>query len=205
MQAHLRWLRLSEAIDELKRFGLSERQSRDWIGRQISDRLVTGYGFSETVFRLPERPYVPQRGSRVWLTRPELDWAQSTIAVPHRVNRAWRYENRPTMIEVSAAALEAQFGSAGNKIEDGLGVTRPLQPAPEAMIRKEIEAVYDAAAGRSEPPPNIKRLPKDVRPRLNKQGYDAADRHIADIGCEFANRRRKPGKTLASERHAGTK
>jgi hypothetical protein len=76
---------------------------------------------------------------------------------------------------------------------------KPLRSASEKEIRREVHAVYAEAGER---PPNIKQLPKHVRPRLNRRGLDASENRIAEIGGsqEFEGLRRPPGKTIASER-----
>jgi hypothetical protein len=72
------------------------------------------------------------------------------------------------------------------------------RPASDPQIRAEVRAVY-AQAGK---PPNVKELPKAVRPRLRKLGLDASESQIARVGDEpeFAALRRRRGKTVASER-----
>jgi hypothetical protein len=50
-----------------------------------------------------------------------------------------------------------------------------LGTASKKDIRQEIHDVYSNASTK---PPNIKELPKVVRPRLDQRGLDAADRHI---------------------------
>jgi hypothetical protein len=77
---------------------------------------------------------------------------------------------------------------------------KPLRQATKEQIRVEIRAVYNESG---DSPPNIKALPKLVRPRLHERGLDASENYIAEIGgeAEFKGLRRPPGKTLASERH----
>jgi hypothetical protein len=74
----------------------------------------------------------------------------------------------------------------------------PRRPASKEEIREEMRAVYVEVTK----PPNLKEVPKHVQPRLLKRGVEASERFIAEIAAEpeFANLRRKPGKTLASER-----
>jgi hypothetical protein len=56
-------------------------------------------------------------------------------------------------------------------------------PTPE-MIRAKIREVYseEKAAGRRVP--NLNKTPKFVRPKLNADGYDAAENHIKRIAGE---------------------
>ena len=70
------------------------------------------------------------------------------------------------------------------------------------MIIAEIRRVYDLVQEDKKPPPNIKKLPQLVQARLRDSGHEASARLIQEIGSrpEFKKRRRKPGKTLKSER-----
>jgi hypothetical protein len=74
----------------------------------------------------------------------------------------------------------------------------PRRAASKEEIRMELRAVYAA----STKPPNVKEAPKAVQPRLHERGLEAAERYIAEIAdeAEFQKLRRKPGKTIASER-----
>ncbi|HEY5127434.1 MAG TPA: hypothetical protein VIJ35_09080 [Bradyrhizobium sp.] len=73
-----------------------------------------------------------------------------------------------------------------------------FKAAPVALIHDEIKGAYDRAELAGEPAPNIKQLPKQVRPRLNKNGYDAADNQIMNLGGEpqHKGRRRRQGHRL---------
>jgi hypothetical protein len=77
-----------------------------------------------------------------------------------------------------------------------------LKPASEAMIKEEMWSVCNAeqAAGRKEP--NVKELSAAVQPRLQRKGRRASRRSIEKLAeaPEFKRRRRRPGKTVASER-----
>jgi hypothetical protein len=79
--------------------------------------------------------------------------------------------------------------------------TQELKTPKKSLIRDVISAIHKEAKEAGEDPPNIKVLPKLVRPRLNERGFDTSFRQIAMIGEEklFASERRKPGKTLTSE------
>jgi hypothetical protein len=73
-----------------------------------------------------------------------------------------------------------------------------LRPASKTQIQAIVRAVY-AEPGK---PPNIRELPKVVRPRLHQLGFDASENQIAGIGNdpEFKRLRRPLGRTVASER-----
>jgi hypothetical protein len=74
---------------------------------------------------------------------------------------------------------------------------RPLRNASVEEIRAEIRAVYDEAGE-----PNIKVMADLVEPRLRARGLHTSKNYIMEIGAEpeFLARRRRPGKTKASER-----
>lgn len=77
------------------------------------------------------------------------------------------------------------------------------KPASSAKIRQIVKAVYNEAKNAGRKPPNKdKELPKLVQQKLSEVGLTSSKRRIAKIGeePEFAQRRRKPGKTVASER-----
>jgi hypothetical protein len=87
------------------------------------------------------------------------------------------------------------------------GETQPslqvkLKPAPDRIVIEAIRCVYDAAEKGGTKTPNIKQLPAAVQPIVQQQGYYSSGRHIMRLGDaeEFKRRRRRPGKTLASER-----
>lgn len=79
---------------------------------------------------------------------------------------------------------------------DKAGASRRLASRQQVLV--EIRAIY-AEPGK---PPNIKELPKAVLPRLHSLGLDATENQIAKIGNDpqFDGVRRKPGRTVASER-----
>jgi hypothetical protein len=66
-----------------------------------------------------------------------------------------------------------------------------FKEAPEALIHDEIKGVYDEAAAKGKPAPNIKELPKEVRPRLKATKHDASDRRIMELGGEPQHKRRR--------------
>jgi hypothetical protein len=80
--------------------------------------------------------------------------------------------------------------------------TQELKLASPQMIRWAIKRAYDTAEHEGRKPPNIKELPAAVRPFLEERGLSASGRSIQRHGEaeEFKRRRRRPGKTLASER-----
>ena len=79
-----------------------------------------------------------------------------------------------------------------------------LRQAPRAMVQEAIKAAYDTTDAVGGKPPNIKELPAAVLPLLEQKGYGASARLIQELGGSpaFKVRRRLPGKTVSSERHA---
>jgi hypothetical protein len=77
-----------------------------------------------------------------------------------------------------------------------------LKTAPDRIIIEAIRCAYDAAEAAGTKPPNIKELPAAVQPLLQQKGFWASKLRIMQLGEaeEFKRRRRRPGKTVASER-----
>jgi hypothetical protein len=77
-----------------------------------------------------------------------------------------------------------------------------LKPAPDRIVIEAIRCAYDAARDEGRNPPNIKQLAAAVQPILQERGFSTSGRHIQQLGDadEFKRRRRRPGKTIASER-----
>jgi hypothetical protein len=77
-----------------------------------------------------------------------------------------------------------------------------LRPASYDEIDFAITAVYDEAAQIGGKPPNIKELSKPVQAKLAAIGRAASGALIMEIGDrqEHKKRRRRPGKTIASEK-----
>lgn len=77
-----------------------------------------------------------------------------------------------------------------------------LKPAPDRIVIEAIKHVYDAAEAARSKPPNIKELPEAVQRFLQQQGFSASGLRIQQLGEaeQFKSRRRRPGKTVASER-----
>jgi hypothetical protein len=105
---------------------------------------------------------------------------------------ARRYKRRPPSWCSGATERETQPRQSQLK----------LKPAPERIIIEGIRWAYDTAEHEGRKPPNIKELPAAVRPFLQERGFSASGRSIQGLGEaeEFKRRRRRPGKTIASER-----
>jgi hypothetical protein len=77
-----------------------------------------------------------------------------------------------------------------------------LRRAQDRIVIEAIRDAYDAAEKAGTKPPNIKELPAAVQPLLQQKGFYCSGRRIMQLGDaeEFTRRRRRPGKTLKSER-----
>jgi hypothetical protein len=69
-------------------------------------------------------------------------------------------------------------------------------------VRNAITAVYDAANETGAKPPNLVEIIKPVQAMLDRQGFEASGRVIQKLAADPQHdlRRRKPGRTIASER-----
>ena len=76
------------------------------------------------------------------------------------------------------------------------------RPASDRQIHAAITSVYDTAAEIGEKPPNLNQIVAPVQARLLAGGHKASGRHIKQLAEEpqHAARRRKPGRTIASEK-----
>jgi hypothetical protein len=118
------WLRLSEAIEFLKTRGLQSQAAKTALQRMIQDRLFPKSPGG--TFRLPNWQYHRRFAERSWVTAPKIDWKNSTIVAPFAMGM--RRVDRPTLIEVSAAALDHGFSHAADQRS---GTTdEPLRKAP---------------------------------------------------------------------------
>jgi hypothetical protein len=76
-----------------------------------------------------------------------------------------------------------------------------LRRAPDASIHRAIAKEYDAAETTGLRPPNVKEIISPVQKRLELEGSEASGRRIQQLAGDprHGGRRRKPGKTIASE------
>jgi hypothetical protein len=77
-----------------------------------------------------------------------------------------------------------------------------LRSASNQQIHDAITRVYDEEERNGRKPPNIRELPEQVEKELRKTGHEASGNRIMRLGEaeQHIKRRRKPGKTLASEK-----
>jgi hypothetical protein len=79
---------------------------------------------------------------------------------------------------------------------------RKPRRAPKAEIDKHITAVYDRAQNEGQKPPNVKELVPLVQQSLGDADFKASGRSIMALAGDpkHEQRRRSPGKTVASEK-----
>lgn len=100
-------------------------------------------------------------------------------------------------LSMQLASLQAAPPSAPQG--DGVDNVHELSPAPDGMIDKTIIEIYDEHAESGSKPPNIKEIALLVQHRLRSKGCYASGLHIQRVADKHKHRRRKPGRTLASE------
>ena len=108
-------------------------------------------------------------------------------------------------IHTNKAAADTSEQEANARVDVATGLTPKsdyLRPASYDEIDFAITAVYDEAAQIGGKPPNIKELSKPVQAKLAAIGRAASGALIMEIGDrqEHKKRRRRPGKTIASEK-----
>jgi hypothetical protein len=153
--------------------------------REFAQLIRSGYpadGLEVFVRRDACRRYVENSSLR---TAPGLlhDWFPET-----RDTRAKARDRESIQQEAESAATGA--------------VVYGLRKAPNREIHKAITAAYDQADAAGEKPPNLREIVPPVQAILRAQGYEASGRQIQESarGDPHNSRRRKAGKTVASER-----
>jgi hypothetical protein len=116
------------------------------------------------------------------------------------VSRVWR------KVKSDWDAWNAPLPQA-EKLEEGIGTETSLRPAPCPRIHEAITGVYDEKEHASADPPNVKTICPLVQEKLRGRGYQASLRQIAKLAShdKHKRRRRKPGKTIASEKRTPLK
>jgi hypothetical protein len=84
---------------------------------------------------------------------------------------------------------------------DEVSTDAKFRRAPDAAIHRATDKEYDAAETTGLRPPNLKEIITPVQKRLELEGYEASGRRIQQLAGDsrYKGRRRKPGKTVASE------
>jgi hypothetical protein len=182
-------------------------------GHRVHELTVDGANTSAADSLIWNRLVVLKEATLDFARRRELPppswWTDATE--PSNEQTKDRATDDTTTVSKGAAAvsqpLNERLISHATTAEPTPSLTEPLKPAPRPMVQKAIKAVYDAAQAAGGKPPNIRELPAAVLPCLEEKGYRASARLIQQVGeaQEFKRRRRPPGKTVSSERHARRK
>jgi hypothetical protein len=92
-------------------------------------------------------------------------------------------------------------------VDGGNATATPLRSAFDRVIDDAIGAVYDEARRTGADPPNVKKICPLVQEKLRREGYRASQRQIEKIASQdkHKQRRRPPGKTIASEKRSSLK
>jgi hypothetical protein len=117
------------------------------------------------------------------------------------IARVWKGA-LPTGIATATGQPESAATTGMAAMGAVCGAPDDLRPASDSKIDDAITRVYDEAIRNGEKPPNIRELPDPVLQELRKSGYIASGNRIMELGeaADHARRRRKPGKTLKSEK-----
>lgn len=188
---------------------------KDWIGllsdrefwllaRYVSRRTGTPITNSDGVTALHWEDIVPPRILFDLTLAAEIE-----RAFDHYLHMQHQYECATDWLKkrgVNCYPIETFNSEACDRVLTQEALVLPSRAEPfksptDAMIHREITAVYDSAQNA---PPNIKQLPKVVRPRLQGKGYDASEAWIMRLGSDpqHVSRRRRPGRTISSEQRA---
>jgi hypothetical protein len=106
--------------------------------------------------------------------------------------------------ELLAAADRTADHPDGQTPASGEAASIDLRRAPDPEIHKAITKAYDDAKAAGTKPPNVIEIINPVQALLRAAGYQATGLHIRDLASadQHKKRRRKPGKTIASEKRS---
>jgi len=183
------FLRLSEAVSFLvSRASCSDDDAKEALRRAgVEGRLRAEGSIPLSAHRDPrKREEHPARkrqmlGPEDW--DGQIDWSAGRIG-PY------------SFVFISKASIEAWLSSAVPPNDE----RTLLRDAPDGEIKRAIKTVYENAKTAGKKPPNIKELASEVQPILKSAGYRTSNHRIQQLGDEFKDERRRPGKTLRSER-----
>jgi len=133
-----------------------------------------------------------------------VEFCGLTVAGPHAVNRRGEigfYDVRISGRDLWEARQAAVAAIAAVEIKPD-DTSEELRPASDPQIDAAITAVYDKAEKTGAKPPNIRQLREPVLKELREKGRAASGRQIMQLADDekHRKRRRKPGKTLVSEK-----
>jgi hypothetical protein len=134
---------------------------------------------------------------------PLLIWRESVVLRRPAVRRYLDGCGLP-----GAPSVLAEWGFGGGS--EGAAKPEPapaagdaaIERVPKNKIHQAITAAYDAAATAGEKPPNVNEIVGPVQVQLRATGYEASGRQIRELAGadQHKSRRRKTGKTVASEK-----
>jgi hypothetical protein len=170
------WLEFTKAATlTAKRWRISETEAADQLFEACRDGRVRS--------RFPATPLAEAIPVALW------DHANPTGATA-----------RILSVLVNRRDLEAWWQTVEE--EPNGGSVAALKPASERRIHAAISRAYDEAEAAGSKPPNLKEIAAPVKATLNRAGYEASGGLIQKLAGDsrHAERRRAPGKTLASEK-----
>jgi hypothetical protein len=211
------WIRLSTAVARMSEIDPAYRTYRGLARRDLEIAIRAGR------VRIRGCPVGPPEPPPEEIEGPitpdyELDLIRDSLkerrAGPLQATLGSMTLFRSVEVEWTGAARYLRSPSAGGgnqKIIDSPPALAADHINPEATERKRaplklidtaISAVYDEAEKAGTKPPNLKEIGAAVNKKLCTDGYEASDRRIQEIASveKHAKRRRKPGKTVLSEK-----
>ena len=187
-------LSLSEALNYVVQCcGCSEREAKEALHRAAQGSLVKASGD----IPLSAHPNPKIRDAHPVRKREALraaDWGDQVYWTTGKVGRYYSVTIERTSIEAWLAQTEEATSVQCAENE--------LKRARSDMIDKTITAVYDEHKKIGKKPPNVKEIVAPVQEKLRTKGYQATGQEIQQIAeaDKHKNRRRPPGKTVASEK-----
>jgi hypothetical protein len=189
-------LSLSQSVDfVIKRCNCSNNEAKRALQRAGLDGRLDAFGMvpSTTHPNPAFREAYPVRTRRSltpgdWAS--EIDWDTGKVGPYFSVS-------------ITRLSIEAWLDAGREAPSAPIASEDELRKAPEAVIHGTIREVYDDAERAHQKPPNVIEIIKLVKGKLHDKGFKASGRHIRQLADdkEHQKRRRKPGATVASEKH----
>ena len=207
------WIRLSTAVARMSEIHLAYRTYRGLARRDLETAIRAGRIRTRGCPVGPPEP-LPEEIEGPITFMHELDLIHDSLKErrPGPLGPTTLFRNVEVEWTGAASYLRSLSASGGNqKIINSPPALAADHINPEAAERKRaplpvidtaISAVYDEAEKAGTKPPNLKEIGAAVNKKLCTDGYEASDRRIQEIASaeKHAKRRRKPGKTVLSEK-----